>query len=287
MKSLTKPVLPFIFFVLISCFSFAQQEATPVEAQKLSDNLYQLIGGSGANGGFYIGDDAVLVIDAKMDKQSVDGTFTVIKNITDKPIKYLINTHADGDHVMGNQYFPSSVTIIAHENCREEFFHTGREGSPSTWENPELAPYIPTVTFQDNMKLHLGSKEVDIYYFGVGHTTGDSYIFFPEENVAFIGDQYFDTRAQLIHSYKGGNSFEYVKTMDKMLNTIKADKFCSGHSEIASLENIEKHVSQIREKQEKVKNLINSNKALDEILNEFENVEYALIEIIYNELSLQ
>ena len=86
-----------------------------------------------------------------MDNNSVSTTIEEIKKITDKPIKYLVNTHSDGDHIRGNQYFPQTVTFIAHENCRKEFFHPGRDGTPSEWNNPELSPFVPSLTFRDKM----------------------------------------------------------------------------------------------------------------------------------------
>ena len=80
------------------------------------------------------------------------------------------------------------------------------------------------------MDVYLGLKKVELWYFGIGHTTGDIVIYFPEEKTAFIGDQYFYGRSQLIHSYKGGNSFGHVENLIKMLETLYAEKFYSGHS---------------------------------------------------------
>jgi glyoxylase-like metal-dependent hydrolase (beta-lactamase superfamily II) len=274
-----------IVFLLIALYSFSQQrEVQPVEFNKISDRLYEIVGGRGANGGAYVGDNGVLIIDAKMDKNSVDQVIEEIKKITNKPIKYLVNTHSDGDHVAGNQYFPETVTIISHENCRKEFFHTRRDGTPSEWNKPELAAFIPSLTFRDKMDIYLGSKKIGLWYFGIGHTTGDIVIYFPEEKTAFIGDQFFLTRPQLIHSYKGGNSFEHVKNLTKMLETLDAEKFCSGHSEIVDRETIKNHIDQTKKRQEKVKTLMEQGKALEEIKSEFEENEARLIESIYNEI---
>jgi glyoxylase-like metal-dependent hydrolase (beta-lactamase superfamily II) len=274
----------FISFFLLVSLTFAQSQPLPVRLEKISERLYEALEGSGANGGVYIGDDNVLVIDAKQDKMSVDKTIEEIKKITDKPIKYLINTHSDGDHTAGNKFFPQTVTFIAQENCRKEMLLPGRGGSPSEWTKPELAPFLPSITFRDKMDIYLGSKRVELWYFGVGHTTGDAVVYFPEEKTAFIGDQYFATRPQLIHSYKGGNSFEHVKTLEKMLATLNAEKFCSGHSDIADRAAIKKHIEQIKEMQGKVKSLIAKNKTLEEIKKEFEQNQSALVESIYNEL---
>jgi len=189
--------------LLFASNSFGQPRGTqPVEFKKISDRLFEILGGRGSRGGAYIGDNGVLVIDAKSDRKSVDQVIEGIRKVTDKPIKYIVNTHSDGDHVTGNRHFPRTVTFIAHENCRKDFFRPGRNGAPSDWNKPELAPFVPSVTLRDKMDIHLGSKKVELWYFGVGHTTGDIVLYFPEEKTAFIGDQIFLERPQLIHSHK-------------------------------------------------------------------------------------
>lgn len=283
-KKLPSIIFPF-FLVLLISFSFAQQQdIPPVRLNMISERLYEIQGGRGAGGGVYIGETGVLVIDAKMNTNSVTETIEEIKKKTDKPIKYLINTHSDGDHITGNQYFPQTLTFVAHENCRQEFFHPSRDGTPSNWSKPELIQFVPSITFRDKMDIYLGSKKVELWYFGVGHTTGDAVVYFPEEKTAFLGDQIFSGRPQLIHSYKGGNSFEHVKTLTKMLETLDAEKYCSGHSEIMDRDAIKKHIDDMKARQEKVMSLINENRPLEETLKEFEENEARLIESIYNEI---
>lgn len=280
--SLTFVSLNLALFVSLA---FAQQQKTlPVRLQMISERLYEVLDGRGARGGAYIGDHGVLVIDAKMDKASVGQTIDEIRKITDKPIKYLVNTHSDGDHVNGNQYSPQGVTIVAQENCRKEFFHPGRDGRASQWSKPELMPFVPSVTFRDKMEILLGSRKVELWYFGVGHTTGDAVVYLPEEKTSFLGDQVFVGRPQLIHSYKGGNSFEHVKTLTKMLETLAAEKFCSGHSEIMDRKAVAEHIKQMKERQERVKSLLEKKKTLEQIKSEFSENEARLIETIYNEL---
>ena len=280
-------ILIFLFFsfLLLWSQSFAQQQETPpVTLDKIAENLYQISGGRGANGGVYIGDNGVLVIDSKMTEESVNQTIAEIQKITDKPIKYLVNTHSDGDHIAGNQFFPKSVMIIAHENCREEFFHPRRDGEPSAWNDPELAPYVPSLTYRDKMDIYLGEKKVELRYFGIGHTKGDTVVYFPEEKTAFLGDQIFMGRPQLIHSYKGGNSFEHVKTLTKMLKNIYAEKFCSGHANAIDRSAIKHHIEEMKAFQGKVKSLIEQEKKLEEVKKEFEENHGRLVESIFNEI---
>lgn len=278
-------VLVFFLTALSISAAVQERETPPLEMDKLSDRLFQILGGGGANGGFYVGDNGVLVIDTKMSKESVKETIEEIKKISDKPILYLVNTHSDGDHIGGNQFFPKSVTIIAHENCRQEFFHPRGNGQPSDWtDNPELAPYVPSVTFNQKMTIYLGKKKVELWYFGVGHTTGDTVVYFPDEKTAFLGDQIFMGRPQLIHSYKGGNSFEHVKTLTRMLTTLEATTFCSGHAEPVDRNGVQDHIEAIITVQNKIKSLAGQGKSLEEIQKEFPENHSRLVESIFNEI---
>jgi len=266
--------------------SAQERENPPVTLEKVSGNVYQLLGGEGANGGIIIGENCVLVIDAKMNEASVKQSLELIAGTTDKTIKYLVNTHSDGDHIFGNRYFPESVTFIAHENCRDDFFKVnfGRE---SDWGEPEFYPFTPSITFKENMNVWLGKDKVELYYFGIGHTTGDIVVYVPEEKIAFLGDQYFSDRPQLIHSNKNGNSFEHVKTLTKMLETLDAETFLSGHSDPVGRDAIKKHIQAMVERQDKVKMLISQDKTMAEVLEQFDENESRLVTSIYNEISAQ
>ncbi len=285
MKTKCRIKLSLLLLLAFIFISGQPQERNPVTLKKISGTLYEIKGGRGANGGLYIGDNGVLLVDTKMDEISVEETMDEIRKITDKPLKYIVNTHSDGDHINGNRYFPETVTIIAHENCRKDFFHPKRDGSPSDWNKPEMMLHIPSVTFQDKMDIYLGTKKVELWHFGTGHTTGDAVVYIPEEKTAFVGDQLFITRPQLIHSYKGGNSFEHVKTLSTMLEKIEAENFCNGHDEIADRQKIQEHIDKMKERQQKVRSFIQQHKNLEEIKTEFDENESRLIEVIYYELT--
>lgn len=265
------------------CLTAQERETLPVTLDKISEKVYQIMGGSGSNGGVIIGESGVLLVDAKMNEESVNQTIEAVNELTDRPIKYLVNTHSDGDHIMGNRYFPASVTFIAHENCRDDFFkeNFGRE---SDWGEPEYYPFTPEITFQENLNLWLGKDKIELHYFGAGHTTGDLVVYFPQDKIAFLGDQYFATRPQLIHSNKNGNSFEHVKTLTEMLETLDAETFLSGHSDPVGRGDIEKHIQGMMDRQNEVKELISQDKSLEETLQEFDENEARLVTSIYNEI---
>ena len=261
-----------------------QQPPKPVRFEKLSENFYQVLDGRGAQGGVYIGDDAMLLVDSKMDSASVQQELDELKKLTNKPIRYVVHTHADMDHVRGNRYQPATATFVSQENCRKEFFLPGRNGSPSEWNAPGMLRFVPSVTFRDKMDIYLGSKKVELWYFGIGHTTGDAVVYFPEEKTAFIGDMVFLNRPPLIHAFKGGNSFEVVKSLGRMLDTLDAVRFCSGHSEPVDREGIKAYIAGMKERQEKIRGLLNLGKTVDEVKKEFAANESGLVEIISGEI---
>jgi cyclase len=262
-----------------------QRQSQQISFVKIADGIYEIRGGSGANGGCIIGDKEVIMIDAKMDEASVLEVLSKVKELTPNPIRYVINTHADGDHVNGNRYYPANAVYISHENCRAEMFLPSQNGAASIWNDPGLASYIPSVTYRDRMTIHLGNKVVQLWYFGTGHTTGDTVVYFPDAKVAFIGDQFFEGRPQLIHAYKGGSSFGHVETLTRMLNTLDAELFCNGHGEPATRDKIVAHIAAMKARQEKVKILMAKNTSIDDIKKEFPQNDAQLVETIYKELS--
>lgn len=279
-------LLIFTCVLMFSLYAKSQeQEIPPLTVEKISDRLFQLVGGRGANSGMYISDNEVVLIDSKMDQASVEAIFTAVEGFTNNPVRYLINTHSDGDHVNGNEFMHEDIVIIAHENCRQEFFQPGRDGSPSKWRDEKLIRFVPQITFSDHMQLHLDNTNIEMYYFGVGHTTGDIVVYFPEEKTAFIGDQVFFERAQLIHSHKGGNSFEHVKTTELMLETLDAELFCSGHSGIKSREDIKQQLEKMKKLQQRIKSFIEEGRSLEDIQMDFLAEQKQLVATIYNEIN--
>jgi len=100
-----------------------------------------------------------------------------------------------------------------------------------------------------------------------------------------IGDYIgLHNQPQLIHSYKGGNSFEHVKALTKMLETLDAEKFCSGHSDPVDRSTVKHHIEEMKNIQAKVKTLVGQGKSLEEVKKEFEENQARLVEAIFNEI---
>jgi len=275
-----------LFFSFSSSITAQQQEPPAVKATQIKGNIYEVQGGRGANAGFFIGEKEVLVIDAKMTEESAKQMIAEIKKLTSNPIKYVILTHSDGDHVNGLVGFPQDVIIATH--------HQTAKDMDNAFKDAKLRSYLPDFTFSEKLKLHFGDKTVKLFHFGPAHTSGDVVVYFPDEKVAFLGDLLFLGRDPLIHKHKNGNSFGLVKTLKSILK-LGADTFIHGHGSIASPSDLEGVMKSLEEKQAKIKTLIHEGKSLEEIKKIFKVVDRqprpgrsrrpGLVETIYLELT--
>jgi glyoxylase-like metal-dependent hydrolase (beta-lactamase superfamily II) len=204
----------------------AQQPAADapkvIDVEKVKDNLYVLRGGGG-NTAVFITAAGVTVVDAKnpgWGKPILDK----IKTITPKPVTTLINTHTHGDHVSGNVEFPATVDVIVQENTKANM-----EKMPIFKEHNNAG--MAKRTFKDKMTIGKGADEIDLYYFGRGHTNGDAFVVFPALRVAHAGDIFAGKSVPLIDEANGGSMLEISDSLLKAYNGIKnVDTIVNGHA---------------------------------------------------------
>lgn len=270
-----------ILILFVFPYVKAQRETPPLEIIKVKDSIYEVTGGSGANTGFFIGKSHVVVVDAKMSEESASQMIGEIKTLTSHPVKTVILTHSDGDHVNGLPGFPKGIDVISHINSRKHM--------EKAFEDKELRDYLPNKTFSKELDLYIGDEKIELIHFYPAHTNGDIVVFFPEQKVAFLGDLIFLNRDPLIHKHKNGNSFGLVKTLKGVLE-LDADTFIHGHGGICQKENIQNLVNALEKKQQKIKTLIEEGKSLEEVKKEFGIEESqsrwpSIVEIIYKEIT--
>jgi len=165
--------------------------------------------------------DGVLLVD---DKFAVDHDNIVaeVKKITDKPIKYVINTHHHGDHTGGNAAMQKmDVKIIASEQARQNMMDGNMPGQPD-------------IAVEHHASVTLGGKVAEMYYFGRAHTNGDIVVLFPAERVLAAGDMFTfgDATPQLIDYSGGGSAKEWTTTLDGALK-LDFDSVVPGHGNLA------------------------------------------------------
>ena len=193
-----------------------------IEVEKVADNLYVLRGGGG-NTAVFITANGVTVVDAKNPGWGTP-ILNKIKELTNKPVTRLINTHTHGDHVSGNVEFPATIDFVAQENTKANM-----ERMPIFKEhnNVGMAKHV----FKDRLTIGKGRDQIDLYYFGRGHTNGDAWVVFPALRVVHSGDIFAGKSVPLIDEANGGSMMEISATLMKAYNGIKnVDTIINGHT---------------------------------------------------------
>jgi len=274
--------------LITSSDAAGQQANPPITITNVRDNIYLIKGGAGANCYFLAGKKTNLLVDAKMSPESLKEMLAEIQKISAKPLSLVILTHSDGDHVNGLSGLPAGVRILGHKKTYEEML-------PAVEQRPELKNFLPSETYEGSKNLNFEGTKLELRNFGPAHTSGDTVIFIPESKVAIAGDLIFIGRDPLIHQQKNGSFFGLVKTLESMLAyKPEIELFLSGHADPANRQDVVELVNSLKEKEARVREMIQQKKTLDEIKVAF-GLEAAttssrrpsLIEIIYQEIMEQ
>jgi glyoxylase-like metal-dependent hydrolase (beta-lactamase superfamily II) len=228
--------------------------------QPLSGGVYALYG-RGGNIGFFVGSDAVVVVDSEF-KDIAPGILAQIRSVSDKPIKYLVNTHHHGDHTGGNEAFKDFAVIIAHDSVRRRMLESPKRilaEYPKELEdakkagNAEDVKFLedaiawaqkvkleeiaaPVVTFDSELRIHVGGETIEVWHTPPAHTDGDSVIYFTKANVVHMGDLYFHDMIPFIDVSSGGSPRGYLAAIDKVLARVPANvTVIPGHGEVSDL----------------------------------------------------
>jgi len=207
---------------------------------KVKDNLYMIAASSpadrstftGGNTGVFITANGVVVVDTKL---AGYGRLILdrIRAVTDKPVTTIINTHTHGDHTGSNEGFPATVEIVAHENTKSNMERMDAFKG-------DKAKFLPKRTYKDTLSLFSGKDRVDLYYFGPGHTSGDTFVVYPALRVVQTGDMFPWKDAPFLDRANGGSGLELPGTLKKALAGIKnVDTVVPGHSPVMAWKDLE------------------------------------------------
>jgi glyoxylase-like metal-dependent hydrolase (beta-lactamase superfamily II) len=213
---------------LIAAQQQQQKPPAPLEMQKVKDNLY-LITGGGGNTAAFVTEKGVVVVDTKLPGFGPQ-ILEKIKSVTDKPVMMVINTHTHGDHVGSNNAFTGTVEFVAQENCKASM-----EKMPA-FQSEDGKKFLPGKTYKDKLSLLNGKDKIDLYYFGRGHTGGDSFVVFPALKLMHAGDMFaFSKALPIIDVSNGGSGLEYPKSLMKAAAGIKGvESVIPGHSPVTT-----------------------------------------------------
>lgn len=194
---------------------------------------------AGANAGFVIGSDGVLVVDTFENPDAAKELLNQIRQKTNLPIRFVVNTHYHLDHVAGNNIFAAAgATILAQQNVRawertenKKFFGAKITDAEKTMVE-SLA--LPSITYTDGVELYLGTRQVIVRSFP-GHTGGDSALFIPDANVVFCGDLFWNhTLPNLIDA----STKPWIETLDAGIQHHPDAVFVPGHGEVGRIQDV-------------------------------------------------
>ena len=267
----------FILFISFSNFYIAFASHLEVNTTKLTDSMY-VIHGSGGNVILSIGNDGIILVDdqyAPVTKKME----SVIANITNKPIKFVINTHWHPDHVGGNERLgEAGAIIISHDNVRkrlsiDQFFEMINQTIPALSKKG-----LPIITFSENMTFYQNNDEIRINYLKNGHTDGDSAVYFTQNNVIHVGDDFSDRSYPFMDLSSGGSVDGLISSLQSMLSMINNDtKVVAGHSGISNQTKVKDYLNMLIDVKGVISNMIREGKSLDEIIQSKPTSKYDTI----------
>jgi glyoxylase-like metal-dependent hydrolase (beta-lactamase superfamily II) len=220
------------------------QKLPPVrDIQKVRDNLYFISGGdtnepaprptwTGGNTAVLVTAKGVVVVDTML-AGAGPSLLARIKSITDKPVITIINTHTHFDHSGSNIEFPATVEFVAHEGTRANMARATCDPVTNCDAfKGENAKYLPKRTYKDRLTLFSGADQIDLYHFGRGHTSGDTFVVFPALRAMHTGDMYPRAHMPFIDvRNSGGAAIEFNDTLRKAVSTIKnVETVIGGHT---------------------------------------------------------
>jgi glyoxylase-like metal-dependent hydrolase (beta-lactamase superfamily II) len=210
----------------ISLWATGLQNTAPgLEIQKVKDNLYMIttpMFGAG-NTAAFITEGGVVLVDTKTPGNG-QAILDKVKSVTAKPITTIINTHSHGDHTGSNDFFGTKVEFVVQENTKANMAKMPEFSG-------EKAKFLPQKTYKTKLTLFKGKDQVDLYYFGRAHTSGDSFVVFPALRVMHSGDAFAGKNTPLIDTANGGSAVEYPETISKAVAGIQnVDTIITGHS---------------------------------------------------------
>jgi glyoxylase-like metal-dependent hydrolase (beta-lactamase superfamily II) len=217
-----------------------QPPKQPLNVQKVTDHLWVIMNAASGNVAVMPTDEGVLLVDDKFEQDGPD-ILAKVKAISDKPIKYILNTHQHGDHTGGNAFMlkNTAAEIVIHKNARANMV-AGKQ------------PGLPQITFADEAQVFVGGREVSAHHLGRGHTNGDAVILFPSERVLHTGDLFVNGSAPFIDYSAQGSIVDWDKTLDRVLQ-LDFDIVIPGHGPVAKKADLMKWRDSIAELRSRAK----------------------------------
>lgn len=254
---------------LLAVLGTAQQpdfSNVQIKVTRVAGTVYMLEG-DGGNIGVSIGTDGIVMVDDEWAPLG-DKIQAALKSITDKPVRFVINTHWHRDHTGGNSYFQKQAPVIAQENVPERL-KAGGESAAGTKVPPAPKEALPIVTFHQNLTLHLNGEDIRVVHFPRAHTDGDVVVFFSQSNVVHMGDIFVTYGFPFIDLQSGGSVRGMIAAIEKVMATAPADaKIIPGHGPVSSMADMKPFLTMLKDSTARVQKGIALGKTVHQLKSE-------------------
>jgi len=235
-----------------------------IKVSKVAGSVYMLEG-AGGNIGASVGEDGIVVVDDQY-APLADKIQAALKGITDRPVRFIINTHYHSDHTGGNEFFQKQAPIIAHDNVRKRLetgSTAGNGGSVKMEMKPSPQAALPIITFDHDVTVHLNGEDIRALHVPAGHTDGDSVIYFPKSNVVHMGDDFVTYGFPFIDVDGGGSIDGMISGVENAIAQLPADvKIIPGHGPVSNLDDVRAYLKMLKETRAAVDHAIESRMTL-------------------------
>lgn len=228
-------------FGLLSSLVLAQEVTTIA----VTDNVYMLQG-KGGNVGVVIGEEEMLVIDDDYAEMSAK-VQAALQELSDKPMRFLVNTHWHLDHVGGNVHFGPDTNIVAHSNVRKRMSTRQEMKAFDRVVKPTSKRGLPVVTYDNGVTLYAADQTVALKHFPAGHTDGDSVVFIQPANVVHMGDHYFAKALPFVDLGAGGSVQGFLRNVQAVLEQTNAEtRIIPGHGPLSTQTELRIHLAKLK-----------------------------------------
>lgn len=211
-------------------------DAVQIKPEKLADGIWVLTG-SGGNIGMCAGPDGVLLVDDQYAELSPK-ILAAVKTLSDRPLRWIVNTHWHGDHVGGNENMANAgATIVAQDNVRRRMIEGQVDKTSGRKIDPAPAKALPVLTFNDSAAIHVNGEDVVIFHVAAAHTDGDAIVWFRKSNVVHAGDCLFNGLYPRIDLASGGSIDGMIEAANRVIPWLGPDtKVIPGHGPVTDRE---------------------------------------------------
>ncbi len=250
-----------------SLFGQRDWDAVTIEALEVRDGIYMLTG-SGGNIGLSVGEDGAFLIDDQF-APLTEKILAAVAEVTDQPVRFVLNTHWHGDHMGGNENMgEAGALIVAHDNVRERLSTTWtrmRNGQETTIE-PQPDGALPVVTFSETATFHWNGHTLKAVHSPHAHTDGDAIIYFEDANVVHMGDVYFAGGYPFIDTSSGGSIDGVIHAMSQVLEWADGEtRIIPGHGALADRAKLQATRDMLLSIRDRVRAAMRDGRSLSEI----------------------